>query len=282
MFGAHVGAFMGGQLRIENTELFRTGQAANLGRYSSHWHVLSSGRNVDVMDIAYLRNNSYHDTFQRAVVVHSTDYATVMHNVAYHVRGHMFFTETGQEHYALFEHNLAVEPLPHHLLLDDDETPAGFWLPGFTGWHRSNLAVNCHRGWRVRKLEGVASEQTDLTFFNNSAHACGFGWHLKPPHAPPTMNTFQTFTAFRCATGMFYPKRRVASRRGPPPPPGAAQQSPGKLQGWSVRWGAPNGAVTTPCGESAAIRGHCTVLGLGSLSEDVSGDGGLQGPKTVR
>lgn len=44
----------------------------------------------------------------------------------------------------------------------------------------------------------------DMTFFNNSAHASGFGWHLKPPHAPPTLNNFKSFTAFRCNTGMFY------------------------------------------------------------------------------
>eukprot|EP00439_Symbiodinium_sp_Y106_P000772 s3580_g1.t1 len=100
-------------------------------------------------------------------------------------------TETGH-------HNLAVRPLQHPLLLDDDMDPAGFWLPGFTGWHRNNLAAGCHRGWRVLGTE------EDLTFFNNSAHASGFGWHLKPPHAPPTLNVFQNFTAFRCDTGMFY------------------------------------------------------------------------------
>eukprot|EP00959_Pyramimonas_sp_CCMP1952_P121078 2531470-Pyramimonas_sp.AAC.1 len=32
--------------------------------------------------------------------------------------------------------------------------------------------------------------------------------------------------------------------------------------------------MTTPCGESVGLRGRRTVLGLGSFSEDVSGDGG--------
>ncbi|CAE7328317.1 PKHD1L1 [Symbiodinium pilosum] len=149
-------------------------------------------------DIAYLRNNSYHDTFQRAVVVHSTDFATVEHNVAYKTKGHSFFTEAGDEVFALYNHNLAVRPLQHPLLLDDDMDPAGFWLPGFTGWHRSNLAAGCHRGWRLRRIAGVAGQQTDLTFFNNSAHASGFGWHLKPPHAPPTLNLVQINTVFGC------------------------------------------------------------------------------------
>jgi len=204
MFGVHVGAFHGGVMRIENTEITRSGQAANFGRYSSHWHVLSPHRTVDVADIAYLRNNSYHRTFQRAVVVHSTDFARVEHNVAWKTKGHSYFTEAGDEVFTLYNHNLAVHPLQHPLLLDDDMDPAGFWSPGFTGWHRSNLAAGCHRGWRVRLISGPAGSQTDLTFFNNSAHASGFGWHLKPPHAPPTLNVFQNFTAFRCSTGMFY------------------------------------------------------------------------------
>lgn len=51
---------------------------------------------------------------------------------------------------------------------------------------------------------GASNPSQDLTFFNNSAHASGFGWHLKPPHAPRTLNTFKSFTAFRCGQGMFY------------------------------------------------------------------------------
>ena len=43
-----------------------------------------------------------------------------------------------------------------------------------------------------------------------------------------------------------------------------------------------NGAATAPSGESVGIRGQHTVLGLGLFSEDVSGDCGLQGPKTAR
>ncbi|CAL1168986.1 unnamed protein product [Cladocopium goreaui] len=204
MFGVHIGAFHGGVMRIENTEITRSGQAANFGRYSSHWHVLSPHRTVDVVDLAYLRNNSYHHTFQRAVVVHSTDFTVVRDNVALQTKGHSYFTEAGDEVFSLYEHNLAVHPLQHPLLLDDDMDPAGFWQGGFQGWHRSNLASNCHRGWRVRLISGPAGGQTDMTFFNNSAHASGFGWHLKPPHAPPTLNNFKSFTAFRCNTGMFY------------------------------------------------------------------------------
>eukprot|EP00913_Durusdinium_trenchii_P028827 g27030.t2 len=130
MFGVHIGAFHGGIMRIENTEITRSGQAANFGRYSSHWHVLSPHRTVDVADVAFLRNNSYHDTFQRAVV-HSTDFAVVRDNVALKTKGHSFFTEAGDEVFTLYEHNLAVHPLQHPLLLDDDMDPAGSWRQVF-------------------------------------------------------------------------------------------------------------------------------------------------------
>lgn len=65
-------------------------------------------------------------------------------------------------------------------MLGDDAEAAGFWLPGFTGWHRHNMAVDCPNGWKVNKQPGAGAAQTDLTFFNNSAQLCGFG---KPLHS---------------------------------------------------------------------------------------------------
>eukprot|EP00959_Pyramimonas_sp_CCMP1952_P030159 632383-Pyramimonas_sp.AAC.1 len=61
---------------------------------------------------------------------------------------------------------------------------------------------------------------------------------------------------------------------------GRAYCSDASTEGYARR--PPNGVVTTPCGESLGILGHRTVLGLGLFSEDVSGDRGLRGPKTVR
>lgn len=201
----------------------------------------------------------FRDTFQRAVVVHATNFATVTNNVAHRAKGHNFFTvradpdhsprllappcalahiclaqstsashvshmpnfglrhharpgrplpprsraqEEGPERFALFENNLAVSALPHPILLGDDIEAAGFWLPGFTGWHRHNLAVGCPNGWKLSVQDGAGRRQTDLDFFNNSAHVCGFGWNLFPPHQPPTPNVFTTFIAFRCNTCM--------------------------------------------------------------------------------
>jgi hypothetical protein len=125
-FGAHLGGFFGGIFRLSNVEVTRSGQAGNFGRYSSHWHRYATGRNIDIIDRAsYFESNVYHHTFQRAVVVHGTDFAQVRNCVAYKAQGHNFFTEEGHERFALFEHNLAVAAVPHPILLGDDTTPAG-------------------------------------------------------------------------------------------------------------------------------------------------------------
>jgi hypothetical protein len=103
-------------------------------------------------------------------------------------------SQEGPEKYALFEHNLAVASVPHPLMLGDDVEAAGFWLPGFTGFHHSNLAVSCPVGWKLNVQPGAGKAQTGLAFFNNSAHLCGFGWRLFPPHQPRTHHVFTTFT----------------------------------------------------------------------------------------
>ncbi len=60
------------------------------------------------MENAYIIDNSIHHSFQRAVTVHGTQYARVMNNVAYFVRGHTFFVEDGAEKNNVFDNNLAI------------------------------------------------------------------------------------------------------------------------------------------------------------------------------
>jgi hypothetical protein len=117
--------------------------------------------------------------------------------------GHNFFIEAGDEDFVLIDHNLAVKAISTPLLLQDDTAPAGFWNPGFGNWHRNNLAVKCARGWRAMPT-GMGTKQNNFEFFNNAAHLCGFGWHVKPGFGPNQLNTMSNFTAFRCGTGSFY------------------------------------------------------------------------------
>jgi hypothetical protein len=76
------------QLRLDNVELARMGQAFRLGRYAVHfqWH-------GDANKTSWLRSCSIHHTYSRALGVQGTQRLMVQNNVAYNVMGHAFFLE---------------------------------------------------------------------------------------------------------------------------------------------------------------------------------------------
>src|SRR5207245_1207278 len=88
-FGGHIMSLKGGILRAENIEIRHCGQSFNLGRYSIHFHL------ADQVPESYIRSNSIHDSFQRAVTVHGSHYAHVQNNVAAYIHGHTYFVEDG-------------------------------------------------------------------------------------------------------------------------------------------------------------------------------------------
>ena len=80
---------------VDNVEFYRMGQSGLMGRYPFHWH-----RKGDVNG-QYIKNSSIHKSFQRCVVVHQTNYATVEGNTCFDHFGHGFFLEDGNEDAAL-------------------------------------------------------------------------------------------------------------------------------------------------------------------------------------
>ncbi len=57
----------------------------------------------------YIKNASIHDTYNRCVTVHGTNFVRVENNVTYNIVGHCFFLEDGIEHGNEFVHNLAIQ-----------------------------------------------------------------------------------------------------------------------------------------------------------------------------
>ena len=55
------------------------------------------------------RTPSIHDTYNRCVTVHGTNFLRVENNVTYNTVGHCFFLEDGAEHGNQFVHNLAIQ-----------------------------------------------------------------------------------------------------------------------------------------------------------------------------
>ena len=57
----------------------------------------------------YIKNSAIHDTYNRCVTVHGTNFLHVENNVTYNTVGHCFFLEDGAEHGNQFVHNLAIQ-----------------------------------------------------------------------------------------------------------------------------------------------------------------------------
>ena len=77
--------------RIENIEVRYAGQMGRIGRYPIHFHMIGAVRN------SYVRSNSIHHTYNRAIAIHGVHYLRCQDNVAFETRGHTFFVEDGLE-----------------------------------------------------------------------------------------------------------------------------------------------------------------------------------------
>ena len=65
------------------------GQNLTLARYPIHWHLIGDAKGQ------YIRNAAIHDTYNRCVTVHGTNFLRVENNVTYNTVGHCFFLEDG-------------------------------------------------------------------------------------------------------------------------------------------------------------------------------------------
>jgi cell migration-inducing and hyaluronan-binding protein len=106
-FGGHVMAMAASKMFVEGVEFNRMGQNLTLARYPIHWHLIGDAQGQ------YIRNAAIHDTYNRCVTVHGTNYLQVENNVTYNTVGHCFFMEDGIEHGNQFVHNLAIQTKCH-------------------------------------------------------------------------------------------------------------------------------------------------------------------------
>src|SRR5688572_18676828 len=102
-YGGHVMAMARSKMFVEGVEFNRMGQNMTLARYPIHWHLVGDAQGQ------YIKNASLHDTYNRCVTVHGTNFLRVENNVTYNTVGHCFFLEDGAEHGNQFVHNLAIQ-----------------------------------------------------------------------------------------------------------------------------------------------------------------------------
>ena len=102
-FGGHIMAMPSSKMFVEGVELNRMGQNLTLARYPIHWHLVGDAKGQ------YIKNSAIHDTYNRCVTVHGTNFVRVENNVTYNIVGHCFFLEDGIEHGNQFVKNLAIQ-----------------------------------------------------------------------------------------------------------------------------------------------------------------------------
>jgi cell migration-inducing and hyaluronan-binding protein len=167
-FGGHVMAMGASKMFVEGVEFHRMGQNLTLARYPIHWHLIGDAKGQ------YIRNAAIHDTYNRCVTVHGTNFLRVENNVTYNTVGHCFFLEDGIEHGNEFVHNLGIQTKCHtskpcvptrlaaagesanfddrqtirangqaskDVLLPSDNTVSTFWITNPDNIYRDNVAA---------------------------------------------------------------------------------------------------------------------------------------------
>ncbi|CAF2963963.1 unnamed protein product [Rotaria sp. Silwood2] len=179
-------------LRLSNIEVFNGGQAFRLGRYPVHFHMNGN------MSSSYIKSSAIHQTFNRAVNIHASHYVTVENNVIYNIMGGAMFLEDGVEIGNILRGNLAVFVRTSSSLLNEDVTPAAFWVTNPNNIVEHNaVAGGTHFGYWYRMLETPDGPSFAMypnfcpfrqpfgRFFNNSVHSVGrFGVWIFPEYAP--------------------------------------------------------------------------------------------------
>lgn len=192
LFGVHTVAMMSGIFRFENAEVRHCGQAFNFGRYCTHSH---RGGN---MEGSYVKANSIHHSFQRAVTTHDTDNWEVRDNVAYDVQGHTYFVEDGTEKMNSITGNLAILTRRSSALLKSDMKPACFWTATpFNYWYGNKAVHSFHFGMWFEFSGSVNHNPGDQDpntcpvhnhlgqWFNNTLHNhASIGFRIYPEYTP--------------------------------------------------------------------------------------------------
>ncbi|XP_056378584.1 fibrocystin-L-like [Hyla sarda] len=269
--------------RIEYVEVFHAGQAFRLGRYPIHWHLMG-----DVQYKSYVRGCGIHQTYNRAVTIHNTHNLLVEKNVIYDIMGGAFFIEDGIEHGNILQHNLAVFVRQSTSLLNDDVTPAAFWVTNPNNTIRHNAAAGgTHFGFWYRMHDNPDGPSYDPNicqykvplgeFYNNTVHSQGwFGIWIFQNYFPmamtdqsqscyyyytPSPAIFRSLTTWNCQKGaewvnggaiQFHNFFMINNED-------SGIETKRVVSSYVGGWGETYGAVL----KSAIIVGHLDELGLG-------------------
>lgn len=260
------------------SQLFHAGQAFRLGRYPIHWHLMG-----DINYKSYVRGCAIHQTFNRAVTIHNTHRLLVEHNVIYNIMGGAFFIEDGIETENILQYNLAVFVKQSTSLLNDDVTPAAYWVTNPNNIIRHNAAAGgTHFGFWYRMHDhpdgpsfdrNICQKRVPLgEFYNNTVHSQGwFGLWIFADFFPmknggcrsktPEPAVFRGLTTWNCEKGaewvnvgavQFHDFLMVNNEK--------AGIEAKRIMQWAVSGFGENGGATV---SNSTMVGHVDELGLG-------------------
>lgn len=193
-FGGHIMGMNGAVMNANYIELTRMGQKAKLGRYPWHWHLMGNGGQGQ-----YITNSSVHNTFNRAITVHSTNGTVVEWNVAYNNLGHAYFFEDGNEINNVMQYNLGLvtkRPDAIDALLPSDiddhrnmSGPSTFWIT-----HPNN---------RINFNHAAGSDGSGIWFApHQNVNSAAFVPGLDPNKLPLPPGNLDNNVAHSCTHGL--------------------------------------------------------------------------------
>ncbi len=183
-YGGYIMSMDMSNTRLSNVNLLNMGQNGNKGSYPMHWHLAGAKTNN------FIKNSVIRNSFNRGVVLHSTDNVEVDSNVLYQHRGHGYMLEDGDEENNFFRNNLGLGTLaPRNagLAVEASEMePATYWITNPNNTFNGNVAAGSIntgfwiipvstvlRNTDLRKAAGYSPRAFKLkSFVNNVGHSC--------------------------------------------------------------------------------------------------------------
>lgn len=130
---------------ISYAEFRHLGKKDTLGRYALHFHLVGN-----TMRGSSVIGASIHNSHNRWLTIHGTNYLVVRDCVGYRSIGHGFFLEDGTEVRNILDRNLAVQAmdgkkLPKQVLPFDQNDGAGFWWANSLNTFTRNVSCENNR-----------------------------------------------------------------------------------------------------------------------------------------
>ncbi|MEO7904317.1 MAG: G8 domain-containing protein, partial [Candidatus Saccharimonadales bacterium] len=175
-FGGQVITLSGATVGMDGVEMYNLGQKGKMARYPLHFHIMGdTGSNVRVSNLGM------HDSFNRFVDFHGTNYAQLTGIVADDTIGHGIMFEDGTEHNNVVTRNMVgairFNPVTSERLRLSDEAPTSFWITNvnndFVGNHAYGADGN---GFWIDYIDDasywdIAWEKWAGLFNDNVAHS---------------------------------------------------------------------------------------------------------------